>query len=30
MARKITISREVILDAALKILIRDGYAGVNV
>jgi AcrR family transcriptional regulator len=30
MARKVTISREVILDAALKILIRDGYAGVNV
>lgn len=30
MARKVTISREVILDAALKILIRDGYAAVNV
>ena len=30
MARKTTISREVILDAALKMLIRDGYASVNV
>lgn len=30
MARKVTISREVILEAALKILIRDGYAAVNV
>ena len=30
MARKATISKEVILDAALKILIRDGYASVNV
>ena len=30
MARKATISREVILEAALKILIRDGYGAVNV
>ena len=30
MARKVTISREVIIEAALKILIRDGYAAVNV
>ncbi len=30
MARKTTISKEVILDAALKMLIRDGYASVNV
>ena len=30
MARKVTITREVILDAALKMLIRDGYASVNV
>ncbi len=30
MARKTTISREVILEAALKMLIRDGYASVNV
>lgn len=30
MARKTTISREVILEAALKMLIRDGYAFVNV
>ena len=30
MARKATISREVILEAALKMLIRDGYASVNV
>ena len=30
MARKTMISREVILDAALKMLIRDGYASVNV
>ena len=30
MARKVTISREVILDAALKLLIRDGYSAVNV
>ena len=30
MARKATISKEVILDAALKMLIRDGYASVNV
>ena len=30
MARKATISRKVILEAALKMLIRDGYASVNV
>ena len=30
MTRKATISREMILDAALNILIRDGYAAVNV
>jgi AcrR family transcriptional regulator len=30
MARKATISKEVILDAAQKMLIRDGYASVNV
>ncbi len=30
MARKATISREVILEAALKMLIRDGYSSVNV
>ena len=30
MARKTTISKEVILEAALKMLIRDGYASVNV
>ena len=30
MARKVTITKEVILDAALKMLIRDGYASVNV
>lgn len=30
MARKATISREVIIEAALKMLIRDGYASVNV
>ena len=30
MPRKTTISKEVILDAALKMLIRDGYASVNV
>ena len=30
MARKITISKEVILETALKMLIRDGYASVNV
>lgn len=30
MARKATISREVILEAALKMQIRDGYASVNV
>lgn len=30
MARKVTISREVILEAALKMLIRDGYSSVNV
>ena len=30
MARKTQISREVILEAALKMLIRDGYAAVNI
>ena len=30
MARKVTVSREVILEAALKMLIRDGYASVNI
>lgn len=30
MARKVTVSREVILDAALKMLIRDGYSSVNI
>lgn len=30
MARKTTISKEVILEAALKMLIRDGYTSVNV
>ena len=30
MARKVTITKEVILDAALKMLIRDGYSSVNV
>ncbi len=30
MARKVTVSKEVILDAALKMLIRDGYASVNI
>lgn len=30
MPRKTTISKEVILDAALKMLIRDGYTSVNV
>ena len=30
MSRKITISKEVILDAALKMLIRDGYSSVNI
>ena len=30
MARKTTISKEVILEAALKMLIRDGYESVNV
>lgn len=30
MARKVTISREVILDAALNLLIRDGYQSVNI
>lgn len=30
MARKTTISKEIILEAALKMLIRDGYASVNV
>jgi AcrR family transcriptional regulator len=30
MARKVTISKEVILDNALKMLIRDGYSAVNI
>ena len=30
MARKVTISKEVILEAALKMIIRDGYSSVNV
>ena len=30
MARKVTVSREVILDAALKMLIREGYSSVNI
>ena len=30
MARKVTTGREVILDAALKMLIRDGYPSVNI
>lgn len=30
MARKVTISKEIILDAALKMLIRDGYSSVNI
>ena len=30
MARKTTISKEIILEAALKMLIRDGYSSVNV
>ncbi len=30
MARKVTISKEMILEAALKMLIRDGYASVNI
>ena len=30
MARKATITKEVILDAALKMLIRDGYSEVNI
>lgn len=30
MARKVTIGREVILDAALQMLIRDGYPAVNI
>lgn len=30
MARKVTISKDMILEAALKILIRDGYSVVNV
>ena len=30
MARKVTISRDMILEAALKILISDGYAAVNI
>lgn len=30
MARRTTISKEVILDAALKMLIRDGYSSINI
>lgn len=30
MARKIQISKEVILEAALKLLIRDGYSSINI
>ncbi|MBO7450044.1 MAG: TetR/AcrR family transcriptional regulator [Clostridiales bacterium] len=30
MARKVTITKEIILDAALRMLIRDGYASINV
>ena len=30
MARKTTISKEIILDAALKMLIRDGYSSINI
>jgi len=30
MARKVTISKDIILDAALKMLIRDGYSSVNI
>lgn len=30
MSRKVTVSKEIILDAALKMLIRDGYASVNI
>ena len=30
MARKVTIGREVILESALKMLIRDGYSSVNI
>ena len=30
MARKTQISKEVILEAALKMLIRDGYAAINI
>lgn len=30
MARKVTITKEMILDAALTMLIRDGYASVNI
>ncbi len=30
MARKVTVSREVILEAALNMLIRDGYSSVNI
>ena len=30
MARKVTVSKEVILDAALKMLIRDGYTSINI
>lgn len=30
MARKTTISKEIILDSALKMLIRDGYSSINI
>jgi Bacterial regulatory proteins, tetR family. len=30
MARKVTVSKEVILEAALAMLIRDGYASINI
>ena len=30
MARKTQISKEVILEAALKMLIRDGYSAINI
>ena len=30
MARKVSISKDVILEAALKMLIRDGYSAINI
>ena len=30
MARKVTVSKEVILDSALAMLIRDGYSSINI